>query len=56
MVLRDLRLRALTAPAAALAPALRDELDRRLAAHHADPTSAISWDEAKAELRRRFAT
>ena len=32
---------------------LRTELDRRLAAHQADPSAAIPWDQVKAELRRR---
>jgi putative addiction module component (TIGR02574 family) len=31
-------------------PELAAELDRRLAEHRADPTSAISWDEVRAEL------
>jgi putative addiction module component (TIGR02574 family) len=29
---------------------LRDELDRRLAAYYADPSSARPWDEIKEEL------
>jgi putative addiction module component (TIGR02574 family) len=32
----------------------RRELDRRLAEHEADPGSAVSWDEARARLRKRF--
>jgi putative addiction module component (TIGR02574 family) len=31
---------------------LRDELDRRLAAYYADPSSARPWDEIKEELFR----
>ncbi len=29
---------------------LREELDRRLAAYYADPSSARPWDEIEAEL------
>jgi putative addiction module component (TIGR02574 family) len=29
---------------------IREELDRRLAAYYADPSSARPWDEIKAEL------
>lgn len=29
---------------------VREELDRRLAAYYADPSSARPWDEIKAEL------
>jgi putative addiction module component (TIGR02574 family) len=29
---------------------VREELDRRLAAYYADPSSARPWDEVKAEL------
>lgn len=29
---------------------LRDELDRRLAAYHAQPSSARPWEEIKVEL------
>lgn len=32
---------------------MRAELDRRLAAHRADPSAAIPWEQVKAELRRR---
>ncbi len=32
---------------------MKAELDRRLAAHRADPSSAIPWEQVKAELRRR---
>ena len=30
-----------------------DELDRRLAEHHRDPTTAITWEEVKARLPSR---
>lgn len=30
--------------------AMREELDRRLAAYHEDPSSARPWDEVRAEL------
>ena len=29
----------------------KDELDRRLAAYHADPHAGASWEEVKARLR-----
>lgn len=32
----------------------RQELDRRLAQHEADPTSAIPWEEVRARLLERF--
>lgn len=32
---------------------MKMELDRRLAAHRADPSSSIPWEQVKAELRRR---
>jgi len=32
----------------------RQELERRLAEHRANPASAIPWDEARARLRERF--
>lgn len=32
--------------------AQREELDRRLAAHRADPGAAIPWDEVRARLTR----
>lgn len=32
---------------------MKAELDRRLAAHRADPSSSIPWEQVKAELRRR---
>ena len=34
----------------ALTDAQRDELDRRLAAHRADPDAAISWESLRQEL------
>ena len=34
-------------------PEVLDEAERRLAEHRQDPTSAIPWDEVKAELYRR---
>ena len=30
------------------------EMERRLAEHRADPDSAVSWEEVRAELRSRF--
>ena len=33
--------------------AQRAELDRRLAAHRADPDAAIPWDSVKADLLQR---
>ena len=45
-------------PAASAALTLTDEqrqeLERRLAEHQADPTSAIPWEQARAQLRERF--
>jgi len=35
-----------------LTPEQRAELDRRLAEHIADPTSAIPWDEVRGTLLR----
>lgn len=32
---------------------MKAELDRRLAAHRAEPSTAIPWEQVKAELRRR---
>ena len=32
---------------------MKAELDRRLAAHRAEPATAIPWEQVKAELRRR---
>lgn len=33
-------------------PELLDELTRRLAAHDADPSRALTWDEVVAHVRR----
>jgi putative addiction module component (TIGR02574 family) len=33
----------------------RDEIDRRLAEHDQNPDSALSWDELRTRLDRRFA-
>lgn len=45
-------------PADSAALSLTDEqqkeLDRRLAEHHADPSSSISWAEARQRLKDRF--
>jgi len=32
---------------------MKAELDRRLATHRKDPSSAIPWERVKAEIRRR---
>ncbi|MDP9348447.1 MAG: addiction module protein [Gemmatimonadota bacterium] len=32
----------------------RRELERRLTEHKADPSSAIPWEEVRAQLRERF--
>lgn len=37
-----------------LTQAQKEELDRRLAEHKADPGSAIPWEEVRARLRQRF--
>ncbi len=34
-------------------PELGQELDRRLAEHEADPSTAIPWDEARMRILRR---
>jgi putative addiction module component (TIGR02574 family) len=31
----------------------KDELDRRLAAYHADPHAGASWEEVKARLQKQ---
>jgi putative addiction module component (TIGR02574 family) len=31
-----------------------EEMERRLAEHRANPDSALSWEEVRAELRSRF--
>ena len=36
-----------------LSQADRDELDRRLAAYHADPTAGSPWPEVRARLSKR---
>lgn len=41
------------ADALLLTPAQRDELDRRLAAHEADPSAGEDWDEVLTRLRRK---
>jgi putative addiction module component (TIGR02574 family) len=33
-------------------PALLDELRRRLAAHDADPSRALTWEQVEAHVRR----
>ena len=35
-----------------LTPELRAELDRRVAEHRADPTSALAWEELERQLLR----
>jgi len=35
-----------------LTDAQREELDRRIAAHRADPSRVVSWEEVRKELRR----
>lgn len=37
-----------------LTPEQKEELDRRLAEHERDPSTAITWDEVKARLQSRF--
>jgi putative addiction module component (TIGR02574 family) len=37
-----------------LTQAQQEELDRRMAEHRADPTSAIPWEEVRARLRQRL--
>lgn len=37
-----------------LTQAQKEELDRRMAEHRADPGSALPWDEVQARLRHRF--
>lgn len=41
-------------PALPLSDEEFEEMERRLAEHHADPSSSIPWDEARARLRERF--
>lgn len=40
--------------ASPLTEAHKREVDRRLAAHRADPTAAIPWEQAEAELLARL--
>jgi putative addiction module component (TIGR02574 family) len=37
-----------------LTPEQMQELDRRMAEHERDPSSAVSWEEARERLRARF--
>lgn len=37
-----------------LTPKQSEEIDRRIAEHEKDPSSAISWDVVLASLRARF--
>ena len=36
-----------------LTDAQKEELDRRIAAHRADPSRVVPWEEVREELRRR---
>jgi putative addiction module component (TIGR02574 family) len=38
-----------------LSPVQRQEVDRRLAAHRANPEAAIPWEQVEAEARARLA-
>jgi putative addiction module component (TIGR02574 family) len=38
-----------------LSPAQRQEVDRRLATHRANPQAAIPWEQVEAEARARLA-
>jgi putative addiction module component (TIGR02574 family) len=38
-----------------LSPAQQQEIDRRLAAHRANPQAAIPWEQVDAEARARLA-
>jgi putative addiction module component (TIGR02574 family) len=38
-----------------LSPAQQQEVDRRLAAHRANPQAAILWEQVEAEARARLA-
>lgn len=40
-------------PTPELSDSLRDELDRRISAHEADPASGASWPEVKARILSR---
>jgi putative addiction module component (TIGR02574 family) len=35
-----------------LTDAQKEELDRRIAAHRADPSRVVSWEEVREELKR----
>ena len=37
-----------------VAPAVQEELARRVAEHHADPAAVIEWSTVRADLQRRF--
>jgi putative addiction module component (TIGR02574 family) len=37
-----------------LSEAQREELSRRLAEHRADPTSAVSWQEVRERLYKKY--
>lgn len=37
-----------------LTSAQREEIDRRLAEHDANPESAVPWEEVRTRLQRRF--
>jgi putative addiction module component (TIGR02574 family) len=41
-------------PPAPLSEAKRQELERRLAAHEADPSDVVPWEQVEAEARTRF--
>jgi putative addiction module component (TIGR02574 family) len=45
---------ALEAERSQLTDAQRQEVDRRLAAHRADPGAAIPWEQAEAEVMARL--
>jgi len=36
-----------------LTPAQREEIQRRLQAHDADPSTAVSWEQVRSELFQR---
>jgi putative addiction module component (TIGR02574 family) len=40
--------------ALSLTDAQREELDRRLADHDADPSSAVSWEEVRRRLYQKY--
>ena len=41
---------------APLTDAQKQEIDRRLAAHRANPKAAIPWEQVEADLRTRLST